>query len=59
MKLQSMRGSDKVTMRQLKDPAVRAEWERTAVARAPSQYVSSSTAPSTLSRKPRWPGNSE
>ena len=34
MKLQSMRGSDKVTGRQLKDPAVRAEWERTAVARA-------------------------
>ena len=34
MKLQSMRGSDKVTARQLKDPAVRAEWERTAVARA-------------------------
>ncbi|MGO9877361.1 MAG: helix-turn-helix transcriptional regulator [Acidimicrobiia bacterium] len=34
MKLQGMRGSDKVTARQLKDPAVRAEWERTAVARA-------------------------
>lgn len=34
MKLQSMRGSDKVTGRQLKDPAVRAEWDRTAVARA-------------------------
>ena len=34
MKLQSMRGSDKVTTRQVKDPAVRAEWERTAVARA-------------------------
>ena len=34
MKLQSMRGGDKVTARQLKDPAVRAEWERTAVARA-------------------------
>ena len=34
MKLQSMRGSDKVNARQLKDPAVRAEWERTAVARA-------------------------
>jgi ribosome-binding protein aMBF1 (putative translation factor) len=34
VKLQNMRGSDKVTARQLKDPAVRAEWERTAVARA-------------------------
>lgn len=34
MKLQSMHGSDKVIARQLKDPAVRAEWERTAVARA-------------------------
>ena len=34
MKLQSMRSSDKVNARQLKDPAVRAEWERTAVARA-------------------------
>jgi len=34
VKLQSMRGSDKVTGRQLKDPAVRAEWDRTAVARA-------------------------
>ena len=34
MKLQNMRGSDKVTACELKDPAVRAEWERTAVARA-------------------------
>lgn len=34
MKLQNLRGSDKVKARQLKDPAVRAEWERTAVARA-------------------------
>jgi ribosome-binding protein aMBF1 (putative translation factor) len=34
VKLQDMRGSDKVIARQLKDPAVRAEWERTAVARA-------------------------
>lgn len=34
MKLQNMRSSDKANARQLKDPAVRAEWERTAVARA-------------------------
>ena len=34
MKLQKMRGSDKVIARQLKDPHFRAEWERTAVARA-------------------------
>jgi ribosome-binding protein aMBF1 (putative translation factor) len=34
MKLQNMRGNAKVNARQLKDPAVRAEWERTAVARA-------------------------
>ena len=34
MKLQNLRGSDKVNARQLKDPAVRTEWERTAVARA-------------------------
>ncbi len=34
MKLQKMRGSDKVSARQLKDPRFRAEWERTAVARA-------------------------
>ena len=58
MKLQSMRGSDKVIARQLKDPAVRAEWERTAVARA-SRCVSSSTAPSTHSPKPRWLVSSE
>ncbi len=34
MKLQKMRGSDKVVARQRKDPKFRAEWERTAVARA-------------------------
>jgi len=34
MKPQSMRSSDQVNARQLKDPAFRAEWERTAVARA-------------------------
>ena len=34
MKLQKMRGSDKAVARQLKDPKFRAEWERTAVARA-------------------------
>ena len=34
MKLQNIRGSDKINARQLKDPAFRAEWERTAVARA-------------------------
>ena len=34
MKLSKMPGSDKVLARQLKDPHFRAEWERTAVARA-------------------------
>ena len=34
MKLDKMRSSDKVIARQLKDPHVRAEWDRTAVARA-------------------------
>ena len=34
MKLQKMHGRDKVITRQLKDPHFRAEWERTAVARA-------------------------
>ena len=34
MKLDKMRTSDKVIARQLKDPHVRAEWDRTAVARA-------------------------
>ena len=34
MKLQNMRGIDKVNTRELEDPAVRAQLERTAVARA-------------------------
>jgi ribosome-binding protein aMBF1 (putative translation factor) len=34
VKLDKMRTSDKVIARQLKDPHVRAEWDRTAVARA-------------------------
>jgi ribosome-binding protein aMBF1 (putative translation factor) len=34
VKLQNMRGNDKVLARQLKDPHFRGEWERTAVARA-------------------------
>jgi ribosome-binding protein aMBF1 (putative translation factor) len=34
MKLQDLRSADKVLARQLKDPAFRVEWERTAVARA-------------------------
>ena len=34
VKLQKTHGSDKVVARQLKDPHFRAEWERTAVARA-------------------------
>ena len=34
MKLQNMRDNDKALTRQLKDPHFRAEWERTAVARA-------------------------
>ena len=34
MKLKDMRSSDEVLERQLKEPAFRAEWERTAVARA-------------------------
>lgn len=34
MNLEKMRASDKVIARRLKDPHVRAEWDRTAVARA-------------------------
>lgn len=34
MKLSDLESSDKVLARQLRDPAFRAEWERTAVARA-------------------------
>jgi ribosome-binding protein aMBF1 (putative translation factor) len=34
MKLEDTRSSDEVLERQLEDPAFRAEWERTAVARA-------------------------
>jgi ribosome-binding protein aMBF1 (putative translation factor) len=34
VKLDKMRSSDKVIAHQLKDPHVRAEWDRTAVARA-------------------------
>ena len=34
MKLGDLRGSDEVLARQLEDPEFRAEWERTAVARA-------------------------
>jgi ribosome-binding protein aMBF1 (putative translation factor) len=34
MKLSQMRTSDQVLARQLKDPKFRAEWERTALARA-------------------------
>ena len=34
MKLTNLKSSDKVLTRQLRDPAFRAEWERSAVARA-------------------------
>ena len=34
MKLSGLKSSDKILARQLRDPAFRAEWERTAVARA-------------------------
>ena len=37
MKLSKAQGADKVLARQLKNPRVRAEWERTAVAHVPSR----------------------
>lgn len=39
MKLSDLESSDRVLARQLRDPAFRAEWERTAVARAVATRV--------------------
>ena len=67
MKLGDLRTSEEVLAGALHDPAFRAEWERTAVARAPLlrrwSRIESSTVchserwqTSFTCRSPRWPG---